>query len=67
MELEVRSLIGRVERIAFQPWQTVGDLRKAIQSRWESKCILRLLLRVGVVNTDAYYLSKHEVCDGAFV
>ena len=46
MEVEVRSLTGRADRIVVQKDQTVGGLRRHVQAKWQSQYVLRLFLRV---------------------
>jgi hypothetical protein len=46
MEVEIKSLTGKADRIQVSEGQTVGSLRRHVQAKWQSLYVLKLFLRV---------------------
>ncbi len=52
MDINVRNLTGSSASLAAKASETIGSLRRAVQDQWDTKCILRLHLRVrSIMNT----------------
>ena len=46
MDISVRNLTGNSASLTAKPSETIGLVRRAVQDEWNTKCILRLHLRV---------------------